>query len=134
VYCLDTDVLSALVRPEPSLRLVRRLAAVPASEQCTTAVTLGELLVGAAKRGSRALTDRVEALIRSAGLILPFDEPAARVYAEVRVELEDKGRRLDEPDLRIAAIALSRDLTLLTGTVRHFERVPGLRIDDWLSE
>jgi tRNA(fMet)-specific endonuclease VapC len=44
-----------------------------------------------------------------------------------------RGQRLDGPDLRIAAIALSRDLTLVTGNVRHFERVPGLRIENWLE-
>ncbi len=64
--------------------------------------------------------------------MLPFDEPAARTYAELRAELERGGRPLDEPDLRIAAIALSRNLTLVTGNVRHFNRVPSLRVENWL--
>ena len=62
-----------------------------------------------------------------------FDEQAARAYAEIRVELEAKGQRLDDADLRIAAICLARDLTLITGNVRHFERVPGLRVENWLT-
>jgi tRNA(fMet)-specific endonuclease VapC len=133
VYCLDTDVLSALMRRDPPLRLVRRVATVPAAEQCTTSITLGEMLYGAGKLGSDRLLRRVDELILSAGLIVPFDEPSARVYGSLRAELERGGRRLAEPDLRIASIALSRDLTLVTGNTRHFSRVPHLRVENWLA-
>jgi tRNA(fMet)-specific endonuclease VapC len=110
------------------------LALVPPNEQCTTTITLGELLFGAAKRGSPALTERVNELIASSAELLPFDEAAARHYAPLRAQLEREGRRLDELDLCIAAIALSRDVTLVTGNTRHFARVPGLRIENWLAE
>jgi tRNA(fMet)-specific endonuclease VapC len=133
VYCLDTEVLSALMRRDPPLEVVRRAAAVPAPEQCTTSVTLGELVYGAAKRGSERLAERVEQLILSTGLVLPFDEPAAREYGRLRADLERDGRRLAEPDLRIASIALSRGLTLVTGNTRHFARVPGLRVENWFD-
>src|SRR4051812_42655942 len=113
MFCFDTDILSAVLRREPSLSLIRRLAAVPVENQFTTAVTFGELLYGAAKRGSSTLADRIQALISGALTILPFDADAARVYGPLRADLESNGRRLDEPDLRIAAIALSRDLTLV---------------------
>jgi predicted nucleic acid-binding protein len=82
VYCFDTDVISATMRRDPPLHLVRRLAVVPVAEQFTTSITLGELVYGAAS---------------------------------------------------IAAIALARDLTLVTGNVRHFQRVPGLRVENWLA-
>jgi tRNA(fMet)-specific endonuclease VapC len=130
---LDTDVLSALMRRDPPLALVRRVAAVPSAEQCTTSITLGELLYGASKRGSDPLARRVEDLILSAGLVIPFDEPSARVYGGLRAELEQSGRPLAEPDLRIASIALSRTLTVVTGNARHFSRVPGLRVESWLE-
>jgi tRNA(fMet)-specific endonuclease VapC len=47
---------------------------------------------------------------------------------------EREGRRLDEPNLRIASIALSRGLTVVTGNVRHFSLVPGLKVENWLAE
>lgn len=133
MYCFDTDVLSASLRPSPPLALLRRLARVPPQEQSTTAISAGELLYGAAKRGGRELSDRVRAVLRRTQVVFPFDMGAAEVYASLRVALEAQGRRLDEPDLRIASIALSRDLTLVTGNVRHFSRVPGLRIENWLK-
>lgn len=92
------------------------------------------MLYGAKKRGSPRLTERIQEVTFAALAILPFDDPAAGVYADLRVELEARGQRLDEPDLRVAAIALSRDLTLITGNVRHFGRVPDLPVEDWLSE
>lgn len=133
MYCFDTDVLSAVLRREPPLHLVRRLARVPATEQSTTAITLGELVYGAARRGSAELAERVRELVVSAQIVLPFDEGAAEVYGALPARLEAQGRRLAEPDLRIASIVLARDLTLVSGNVRHFSRVPALRLEDWLA-
>ncbi len=64
--------------------------------------------------------------------ILPFDRPAAEAYGKLRAALERSGRPLPDPDLMIAAIALVRRLTLVTGNVRHFVRVPELQIENWL--
>ncbi|MSO94357.1 MAG: type II toxin-antitoxin system VapC family toxin [Thermoleophilia bacterium] len=55
------------------------------------------------------------------------------VYGGLGADLERAGKRLDDPDLRIAVIARSRKLTLVTGNVHHFEHVPGLRIENWLE-
>jgi tRNA(fMet)-specific endonuclease VapC len=133
VYCFDTDILSAVIRRDPPLHLIRRLAATPPGEQYTTAITLGELLYGVAKRGSPTLAERVRDLIASAGTVLPFDDAAAEQYGSLRATLERDGRRLAEPDLRIASISLARDLTLVTANTRHFARVPGLRLENWLT-
>jgi tRNA(fMet)-specific endonuclease VapC len=133
-YCFDTDVLSAALRREPVMHLVRRLAVTPAQVQATTAINAGELLYGAVRRGSAALEARVREILRNALAILPFDVEAAELYGHLRAELESAGRRLAEPDLRIASIALARDLTLVTGNVRHFTRVPGLAVENWLAE
>jgi tRNA(fMet)-specific endonuclease VapC len=133
MYCFDTDVLSATMRRDPHLPLIRRLAQVPPSEQFTTAITLGELLYGAERRSGARLRDRVRDLICGALAVLPFDEAAAEVYGPLRAQLEAQGRRLDEPDLRIASIALSRSLTLVTANVRHFDRVPDLAVENWLA-
>lgn len=112
---------------------MRRLARVAPEEQFTTAITLGELLYGAARRGNETLVERIRELLSEAVSILPFNEDAAEVYGPLRARLEASGRRLDEPDLRIASIALANGLTLVTGNVRHFQRVPGLSIEDWLN-
>lgn len=133
MYCFDTDVLSATMRRDPFLPLIRRLAQVPPAEQFTTAITMGELLYGAARRKSGRLDEQIRDLIRGALTVLPFDEAAAAVYGPLRAQLESDGELLDEPDMRIASIALSRELTLVTGNVRHFDRVPDLAAENWLA-
>ncbi len=133
MYCFDTDVLSATMRRDPFLPLIRRLAQVPPAEQFTTAITMGELLYGAARRKSERLDEQIRDLIRGALTVLPFDEAAAAVYGPLRAQLESDGELLDEPDMRIASIALARDLTLITANVRHFDRVPDLAAENWLA-
>jgi len=132
-YCFDTDVLSAVISRKPPLHLLRRLAQVSPEAQATTTITLGELLYGAARRQSEGLSQRVRDVLSLATTILPFDARAAEVYGPLRAQLESEGRRLAEPDLRIASIALSRDLTVVTGNVRHFARVPDLTVENWLA-
>jgi tRNA(fMet)-specific endonuclease VapC len=132
VYCFDTDVLSATIRREPDLQLIRRLAQIPPPEQFTTAITMGELLYGVSRRNSAELHKQVQRLLAGALTVLPFDESAAAVYGPLRAQLESAGKRIDEPDLRIASISLAHDLTLVTGNTRHFDRVPNLTAENWL--
>ena len=128
---LDTDTLSELMRPRPSSRLVARLERVATAEQATTSITLGEIAYGARKANRLALYQRAIGLLRGVR-ILDFDRAAAERYGEIRLVLEQTGVRLADPDLRIAAIALASDRLLVTGNVKHFARVPGLRSEDWM--
>ncbi len=132
-YCLETDIVSAAIKPYPNLGLVRRAAAVPAAEQFITAITVGELVYGAARRESASLTRRIQEVIQTAATVLPFDEQAGHAYGELRARLEREGKSLAEPDLRIASIALANELVMVTGNVRHFERVEGLTVENWLA-
>jgi predicted nucleic acid-binding protein len=128
---LDTDIVSDLMRPRPSRHLVQRLATIAASEQTTTAVTIGELAYGARRVDRPELYERAMRLLADTR-VLPFDRDAAERYGGIRSELERTGRPLPDPDLRIAATTLAHGAVLITGNVRHFERIPGLNCEDWL--
>lgn len=130
---LDTDVVSELMRREPAPVLLDRLAQVPAAEQVTTAITIGELAYGAIRVDRPELYQRARALLAGT-VVIPFDNEAAERYGGIRTELEREGKRLPDPDLRIAAIALARQGVLITGNTRHFARVPGLQVEDWLRD
>lgn len=134
MYLLDTDILSNLLRRAPSPGLIARIAAIPPEQQFTSSITLGELVYGARRLGDRAahLLKRIEDTLLPNLPVLPFDAAAARRYGEVRAELERRGTPTGDADLRIASIALARGLTIVTGNVRHFERVPGLTVENWL--
>jgi predicted nucleic acid-binding protein len=133
-YCFDTDILSATIRPAPPLHLIRRLATVPPQEQFTTSITVGELIYGARRVGREDLSRRVEQVIRRAQTVLVFDTTAARTFGFLKATLEQRGTPLAEPDLRIASIALSRGLILVTRNVRHFQRVAELTVENWIDE
>ena len=135
MYLLDTDILSNLMKRAPASALVARLARVPPEDQFTSSVTLGELRYGA-HRSSRtaALLERIEETLLPELPILPFDTAAARRYGELRAELERRGTPIGDADTRVASIALSRGLTVVTGNERHFQQVPRLEIENWLKD
>lgn len=129
-WMLDTNALSELIR-NPSGPLVQRLAREAVDAVCTSIVVACELRFGAQRKGSAALTQRVEQLLEAL-TVLPFDEPADQHYAEIRAALEQAGTPIGSHDLLIAAHARSRRLTLVTHNLREFTRVPGLAVEDWL--
>jgi len=134
-YLFDTDAISQLLKPRPASGYVRWLAAVPREEQFTSAVVVGELYEGAFRSSAVARhLENIEKRVLPAVTVLAYDVSAARVYGQVRAHLEATGRPLADADLQIGATALLHDLELVTGNVKHFKRVPGLRISPALAE
>ncbi len=130
-FLVDTDILSAAIKA-PEGAVARRLAAISAEELCTSIVVACELRYGARKKGSRALTTRVEQLL-SMLPALPLGEGVDQHYAAIRVTLERRGQPIGSNDLLIAAHALALGATLVTNNAREFARVPGLKVENWLS-
>ena len=134
MYLFDTDTLSNVLRKEPSPALLVRLASVPLENQFTTTITVGEMVYGAHRSSRRDdLLRQFDERLWPTMQILTFDRGAAETYGVLRAELERSGTPLAEPDLRIGAIALSHHLTVVTGNVRHFSRIPGLAVENWIN-
>ena len=135
MFLLDTDTMSEFLRQRPRRTLVDRFQATPREQLFTSTITLGEMLYGAFRRPARTqdLSEQIERLLVTEVSILPFDEAAARAYGRIRAELESAGTPIGDADTRIAAIALANGLVVVTGNVRHFERVPGLTVENWLA-
>jgi tRNA(fMet)-specific endonuclease VapC len=127
----DTDVISAAFRPRRHPALPHRFAKVPDDEQFMSAISYAELLYGALRRGRQELLGEIHRLARRMR-VLPFDQVAAERFADLKADLERLGTPIAEADLRIAATALVNGLILVTGNERHFRRVPGLAIENWL--
>ncbi len=126
---VDSDHWVALLRSRLDLR--GRVA--PAEDLAMTAISVGELVHGACKSG-RATENlaRLDVLL-AAVIVLPYDEATARRFGLLKAELERAGTQLSDLDLQIASIALQYDAPLVTHNRRHFERVPGLVMEDWLE-
>jgi len=129
-YCLDADTLIFFLNHQQAV--VARLAAVSVENLYVSTISAAEIYVGFEKApGQTQAEQRFEEFL-AAVTILPFDLEDARAAAKVRAILEKSGLKIGAYDLQIAGQALHRGLTLVTHNVRHFKRVPGLKVDDWM--
>lgn len=132
-YALDTNACIALINGS-SVPVRRRFKDVLAegSVVCVSTVAVHELWYGVAKSERRDYnTERVQAFLSGPIRLLPFDEADARAAGEVRALLEQERRPIGAYDSLLAGQAVRRGFTLVTANVREFQRVDGLRWEDW---
>lgn len=134
-YLFDTNAISEALRSRPHRVYVDWLQRISREDQFTSSVVVGELYKGAF-RSTQAQhhLENIEQRVLPTVTVLPHDIATARVFGHLRAELEKKGNVLPDADLQIAATALHHGLELVTGNLRHFERIPGLRICSILAE
>jgi len=129
---LDTNLCIRVLRDRP--KGLRGRFNAEAVGLCISAITLSELLHGAAK-SARPTQNRDEVERFTARLeVLTFDPAAAAHAGEIRATLERQGFPIGGYDLLIAGHARSRGLIVVTGNLREFTRVEGLRAEDWLGD
>ena len=137
---LDTDHVSLLERRATSAegrRLAARLDPIPATDQATTVVSYEEQLRGwlAMLAKARNMAQQIDAYRRLKKqlenycriVVLEFDEAAATIFQR----LAKARSKVGVMDLKIAAIVLAHDATLLTRNSADFRRVPNLKFEDW---
>lgn len=126
-YLLDTNVLIALFTGKYG---VQRSVFEHGLENCLVSeLSLGELYVGAFKSNSAMVLEQIN-YVKRVFEVLPFSD-AAEEFGRIRAYLEKNGNRLEDMDLLLAATAVSHKLTLVTHNVRHFSRIPNLKVEDW---
>ena len=128
-YMLDTNILIYAIRNRP--RKVREAFKKYSEFLSMSAVTLGELIYGAEKSVQvvRNLED-IEGLAARME-VLPFDNEAATHFGQVRAEFAGSDKIIGPYDLMSAGHARSRGLIVVTNNLREFNRVPGLRVENW---
>jgi predicted nucleic acid-binding protein len=134
-YLFDTDAISELLRSRPIRAYVKWLGSVPREDQFVSAVTIGELYHGAYRWEARERhLKNIDERILPAVTVLPYDTATARIYGQIRALLAGKGKPLADADLQIAATALYHGLELVTGNLRHFQRIPDLMLNTVLAD
>ena len=126
---LDTDTCIEILRGNAVV--IDRGAAVD-DDVATTWINAAELHYGAAKsiapRDNHALVDRFLDTLRLIGL----DRGSARVFGDTKALLQRAGVGIADADLFIGCAALAHGATVVTGNTRHFERIPGIALEDWI--
>ena len=134
-YLFDTDAISEILRPRPLIAYVEWLNTVPREEQFTSAVVIGELYKGAYRsEAQQHHLANIENRILPAVTPLPYDVATAKEFGKIRANLEKRGTILPDADIQVAATAIYHDLELVSGNLRHFSRIPNLKINPILAD
>jgi tRNA(fMet)-specific endonuclease VapC len=128
---LDTNICIYIARERPAT-VARQFARAAPGSLGISSITWGELCFGASKSNDPA---RVHSLLEQFARdveVLPLAAEAGRHYGRIRAALEAVGTPIGNNDLWIAAHALALGVPLVSNNVREFERVPGLRLLNWV--
>jgi len=129
-YMLNTNIVVYTIKNRPEQ--VRKIFRQHENRMCISAVTKGELIYGAEKSSQpeRNLID-IEGLIARLE-VAPFEDHASEHFGQLRAELYRIGQPICPYDMMIAGHARAMGLILVTNNMKAFERVPGLRVENWV--
>ena len=131
VYLLDADTCSFAVKGHSDV--VARIDRQPRGRVVTSAVVWAELVFGALASPRRGdLLQRLD-LLRENVAVMDLTADAGAHHAEIRLALVAEGRPIGPQDHWIAAHARSEGLCIVTNNEREFRRVPGLKVENWLT-
>jgi len=132
MYLLDTNICIYIIKKKP-VDLLKTLKTKSKKDIYISSITIAELEYGIAK--SQFPEKNKIALIEFLSIfnILPFDDNDAVDFGKIKKELEKKGKIIGPMDLLLAAQAKSKKLILVTNNTKEFERVEGLKIENWLQ-
>ena len=131
-YLLDTNICIYIAKQRPP-SVAARFARLASGSVGMSLITFGELRYGAEK--SKQRVEALDALHRLSELIpvMTPDDTVGERYGALRAQLERAGTPIGNNDLWIAAHALDLGVTLVSNNTREFERVPKLKLDNWVS-
>lgn len=126
---LDTDHCIEILRGK--LNVEKKIK--PGQELAIASISVAELTHGA-HRSSRPEANLASLDVFLAALtVLPFDEFSARRFGALKADMERAGTPMDNLDLQIASIVMEHNAVLVTHNRRHFQRLPDLKLEDWLD-
>jgi tRNA(fMet)-specific endonuclease VapC len=130
LYMLDTNAVSAVMRANPQMD--ERLLHLDPADWCISAVTHSEIGYGLSLRPEATSLIRAADAFLAVAITLAWDATAAAVHGRLRAQLRQAGAPIGDFDEMIAAHALSVGAVLVTGNDRHFRRISGLTVENWI--
>lgn len=130
-YMLDTNIVIYTIKNRPSE--VRALFKQHDGQMCISTITLGELIYGAEKSAQPEKNLEVVESMAARLDVLPFTNQDAAHFGQVKAELASKGTPIGPYDTVIAGHARSQGMILVTNNTKEFDRVSGLRLENWVN-
>nr|MDP2191300.1 type II toxin-antitoxin system VapC family toxin [Rhodoferax sp.] len=131
-YLLDTNIVSYFIRGYDTALVERVTQVLDAQSATISVITRAELRFGQAGMVAADKRKRAIDLVLTQLTVLPWTSAAADHYGTIKDTLKRQGTPIGDMDTMIAAHALAEDLILVTHNTRHFEKVPGLKLEDWM--
>lgn len=133
-YLLDTNILSELIKRRPNPHVMARLVSLPLQALFTSCICVMELRFGSTLRADfEKFWLKVHEEILSRVNILPLGVEEMLTAGDTLADLQRAGRPVGIEDILIASTALNQKCVLVTGNIRHFTNIKGLRIENWLE-
>lgn len=129
MYLLDTDTLIYLLKGNKAVE--EHLQSNLHTPISTSVITLMELYYGAFKSQHVATNLAKVRTIEKELDIIPLAQEITETFGSLKANLEGQGNRLDDFDLTIAACAMAHNFTLVTNNTKHFNRIDGLKLENW---
>lgn len=129
-YMLDTNICIYIMKNKPE-KVLRRFKEELNNGIGISSITLAELEYGMKHSSNPSQNERALLRFLVPLSVLPFGAGAASEYGAIRTFLQNNGTPIGQLDMLIAAHAKSEGLVMVTNNVRVFERVPGLKIENW---
>lgn len=130
-YLIDTNICIYIAKHHP-VNVMRRFEQLDQGDVAMSFITHGELLFGAEKSNYKAQTlEKLQRLIELIPVEFPNPETASH-YGQIRAHLELTGTPIGANDLWIAAHARSNDMILVSNNIKEFQKVPGLKLENWV--
>lgn len=132
-YMLDTNICIYVIKEKPE-SVIRKFLKNNPEEMCISSITYAELLYGVEKSKAIQKNRIALSLFLSPIKILEFNDYTAQEYGQIRADLEQKGMPIGSMDMLIAGHAKAEDLILVTNNTKEFQRVAGLKLENWAAE
>lgn len=129
-HLLDTNTVIYVIRKTPVA--VRDQFIAHTGQLAISSITYAELAYGVQKSQQRVMNRAALEHFCVRIELLPYSAEAAEQYGLIRSDLEARGQVIGPNDLHIAAHAKAENLTLVTNNLKEFERVDGLRLENWI--
>ena len=133
MFLFDIDTITNILKKRPSERLKQKLSNIYPEHQFISTITISEIVYGAYKSPPPNFhIQNLESILLPAVNIVGFDSKSAYICGQMRASLEKTEALIPWADLQIASITISNDFTLVTGNLKHFNRIHGLNVENWL--
>jgi tRNA(fMet)-specific endonuclease VapC len=132
-YLVDTNILGYFARNSSAALQKRMWAALKKQEVAISAITRAEIRFGLALLQADDKRRRTIDLLLNELSVLPWTPEAADRYGDIAAHLQQTRQPIGDMDTQIAAHALALGLPLVTHNMQHYQRVPGLKLEDWMT-